>query len=305
MKISIILPYYNEEKTIALTLGCLKNQTYKADEVIFVDSGSTDKTSDIINQSLINNPELNFKNILCGKRCTSETINLGIKESRYEYIMYMDCGLYIPPNWVESQMNKSIESNGDIISGRIYTEGINVIDKSFIAHTYGYKNKCICLTGSLIKKSIYKDMGYFADNMRSGYDVDFINRSKQKSYKRIVNKNIYLKYYDVNFAATILDGYNKTKLYSKTGWKASGDIKPYLYLLIIAIILSAVFFLHINYSIILFISYLVLRGYAIPFYKSKKVFEGLNKYFFIMLPLIAIVFDLARINGYIDGLIKR
>ena len=48
LKISVIIPYYNESDTIKKTLDCLNAQTLLPDEVIFVDSGSTDKTSEII-----------------------------------------------------------------------------------------------------------------------------------------------------------------------------------------------------------------------------------------------------------------
>ena len=45
MKVSIIIPVYNEEKTISDCLESLKLQTYKNLEVIVVNDGSTDRTS--------------------------------------------------------------------------------------------------------------------------------------------------------------------------------------------------------------------------------------------------------------------
>ena len=53
MKISIILPFYNEDKTIKSTIECLRNQTLVANEIIFVDSGSNDNTVKIINDMAI------------------------------------------------------------------------------------------------------------------------------------------------------------------------------------------------------------------------------------------------------------
>ncbi|QSZ27770.1 glycosyltransferase family 2 protein [Aceticella autotrophica] len=47
MKISIIIPTLNCEKTIGELLKRLKNQTQKADEIIVVDSESNDKTAEI------------------------------------------------------------------------------------------------------------------------------------------------------------------------------------------------------------------------------------------------------------------
>ena len=48
MKISVIIPYYNEEKYIKYTLNQISLQTCRPNEVIFINSGSNDKTEKII-----------------------------------------------------------------------------------------------------------------------------------------------------------------------------------------------------------------------------------------------------------------
>mgnify|MGYP001527163069 CR=1 FL=1 len=44
--ISVVIPLYNKEKSIAQTLECVLNQTYKDFEVIVVDDGCLLYTSD-------------------------------------------------------------------------------------------------------------------------------------------------------------------------------------------------------------------------------------------------------------------
>ena len=46
-KISVIIPVYNSEKTVAETLESVLAQTYRDLEVIVVDDGSTDKSIEI------------------------------------------------------------------------------------------------------------------------------------------------------------------------------------------------------------------------------------------------------------------
>jgi hypothetical protein len=180
-----------------------------------------------------------------------------------------------------------------------------------IARINGYaeglfkKNKRVCLTGSLMSKLIFEDIGYFIENCRAGYDVDFINKVKQNSLTRSINKDVCLRYFGINFAANISDGYNKIKLYSKSGWSAYGDRKPYLYFLMLIISLLVISFSQLIYIMTLIISYIVIRGYIIPFYKSKAILEIKSGKFFAMLAVTALLFDVARINGYADGLFKK
>ncbi|MEG0301649.1 glycosyltransferase family 2 protein [Cetobacterium sp.] len=48
MKISIIMPTYNDKDSIIETFDSVINQTYKNWELIIVDDGSTDKTEEVI-----------------------------------------------------------------------------------------------------------------------------------------------------------------------------------------------------------------------------------------------------------------
>ncbi|GIS31978.1 MAG: hypothetical protein Ct9H90mP3_7740 [Flammeovirgaceae bacterium] len=161
MSIVVVVPYYNESKIIEKTLDSINSQTIKPDSVILVDSGSTDKTSEIINEWINKNNKKIFKNIYSGKMSPSSSINLGIKSSEEKIIAYVDCGLNIPLNWLESSLNQMNQYNSDMVSIRIFTAGKTIIDKSFIAQTYGFKNNQICLPGSLIKRSVFDLIGLF------------------------------------------------------------------------------------------------------------------------------------------------
>ena len=58
MNVSILIPAYNEEKTIRKTvLSCL-SQTRAADEIVVVDDGSSDRTADLVEMLTHAHPEL-------------------------------------------------------------------------------------------------------------------------------------------------------------------------------------------------------------------------------------------------------
>ena len=50
MRISVIIPAFNAASTIEQTLQSVLDQTSAPYEVIVVDDGSTDRTSDVVNQ---------------------------------------------------------------------------------------------------------------------------------------------------------------------------------------------------------------------------------------------------------------
>ena len=165
MSIVVIVPYHNESKSIERTLDSIDSQTMKPDSVILVNSGSTDKTSQIINKWINKKNTKLFKNIYSGEMSPSSSINLGIKSSEEKIIAYVDCGLDIPSNWLMSSIAQMKKDNSDMVSIRIFTDGKNIIDKSFIAQTYGFKNNQICLPGSLIKRNVFDLIGLFLNKV--------------------------------------------------------------------------------------------------------------------------------------------
>ncbi len=304
MSIVVIVPYYNESKIIEKTLDSINSQTIKPDSVILVDSGSTDKTSEIINEWINKNNKKIFKNIYSGKMSPSSSINLGIKSSEEKIIAYVDCGLNIPLNWLESSLNQMNQYNSDMVSIRIFTAGKTIIDKSFIAQTYGFKNNQICLPGSLIKRSVFDLIGLFLDKVRASYDTDFVKKFHQYNLKRSINDKIILKYLDINYTNSLSNGAKKVYSYSLDAWNATGDNKPIIYILLVVLFLIS-FFLSAQISLILIISYLISRTILIPIYKSKKSLSLIVSHNILYLCIAGMIIDISRISGYIKSLIVK
>ena len=304
MSIVVIVPYYNESKIIEKTLDSINSQTIKPDSVILVDSGSTDKTSEIINEWINKNNKKIFKNIYSGKMSPSSSINLGIKSSEEKIIAYVDCGLDIPLNWLETTLNQMNQYNSDMVSIRIFTAGKTIIDKSFIAQTYGFKNNQICLPGSLIKRSVFDLIGLFLDKVRASYDTDFVKKFHQYNLKRSINDKIILKYLDINYTNSLSNGAKKVYSYSLDAWNATGDNKPIIYILLVVLFLIS-FFLSAQIFLILIISYLISRTILIPIYKSKKSLSLIVSHNILYLCIAGMIIDISRISGYIKSLIVK
>jgi len=296
MKTTVIIPFYNEESTISQTLNSLREQSRPADVVFMIDSGSNDKTAEIIKEFQKNNPALHLQLFQPMLGNPSSSINYGIEKSKTELIAYIDCGLNIPVDWLEKHYEQITSNDADLISCQIYTTGINSVDKSLIAQTYGYNNSTPCLPGSMIKRDLFEKIGLFKYDMRAGYDIDFIKRVSEYGVKRIINKDLRLTYYGINYAKNYLSAVKKIFSYSKTGWRTKGDQKPYLYILFGIFFLIAYLY---EYSLLFVFTYLIVRGFLVPRIKSNGIFKFNNIKTILLLPLTAIIFDISRIAGYL------
>lgn len=93
--VSVIIPAYNEEKTILQTLRSIcHNSTSSSVEIIVVDNNSTDKTAHLVGA--------------CGITCVSENKqgitfarNCGLKHARGEYIINADADTIYPAFWLQ------------------------------------------------------------------------------------------------------------------------------------------------------------------------------------------------------------
>ena len=88
IKISIIVPLYNVEEYLEECLESIRNQTYTDIEVILVNDGSTDGSKQICERFC--DQDSRFKLVTQENQGQSVARNRGFKESRGQYIMFVD-----------------------------------------------------------------------------------------------------------------------------------------------------------------------------------------------------------------------
>lgn len=87
--VSIIVTCFNVEKTIEETLSSIEQQTYNNWECIIVDDKSTDNTVSLVEQYILGKSKFRIvRNI--NNLGNPKSLNIGIKESTYDYIMFVD-----------------------------------------------------------------------------------------------------------------------------------------------------------------------------------------------------------------------
>lgn len=111
--ISIIIPMYNASKYIERCLESIIKQTYKTLEIIVVDDGSTDNSTDIIEEFL--KVDKRIKIIQKKNSGVSDSRNIGIDNAHGEWICFVDSDDYIEKNYIEKLYDYAIKSEVDII----------------------------------------------------------------------------------------------------------------------------------------------------------------------------------------------
>lgn len=112
MKVSVIIPAYNEEKFIGKCLKSLLSQEVLADEIIVIDNNCSDKTCLIAK-------ELGVITIKETKQGMIHARNCGFNMAKNEIIARCDADTILPKNWIKTIIKNFENKKIDALSGPI------------------------------------------------------------------------------------------------------------------------------------------------------------------------------------------
>lgn len=112
-RVSIIVPVYNVERYLRQCLDSLVNQTYQNIEIICVDDGSTDASSEILTEYVLKNSKVRV--IRQENSGISAARNVGFSFTTGEYVMYVDSDDWIDVCTCEKAVFKAEEHAADLV----------------------------------------------------------------------------------------------------------------------------------------------------------------------------------------------
>lgn len=302
--IAVIVPFLNERDNLTYLLDQLASQTLAANEVILVDSGSTDGSSAHIEAWIATHGKQSVFRILnAGTTTPGGSKTAGVNATHCDLLAFMDCGLSFPRDWLERQYEMLVRGRADWVSGVCLTLGTTLVDKSAIAHTYGYGSTRAVIPSSLVRRSVFETVGMFKD-LRAGYDAEWARATGRNGMKRAVNDSVVVAYHGTNFAADLRGVFLKSVRYARPSVGRDDTIVPFVYvaLAVVGVILA------ITTPRILWIglpTYALARLWIARLKSRRIAYFAVNPLRLCVLVIVGVVMDLGKFFGFTSGMYVR
>lgn len=174
--VSVIIPTFNAEKTISLTLKSLINQKYNKElidiEILVVNDGSKDKTEEIVQKYININSNIHLINQV--NQGPAVARNYGAKMSKGDILLFTDSDCEPLDNWIDEMVSPFLNSPSVQGVKGAYRTKQKELTALFVQYEYEYK---------------YKKMEKFEE-------IDFID-----TYSAGFRKEVFLEHkgYNTNF----------------------------------------------------------------------------------------------------------
>jgi glycosyltransferase involved in cell wall biosynthesis len=189
--VSVIIPVYNCEKYLAEAINSVLAQSYQPTEIIVVNDGSTDQTSDVVRLFSATVRYYYQPNSGCGA-----ARNTGVQAARGRFLAFLDAD----DLWVKEKLSLQmpvLESDPapDMVFG-------------FVSHFYSpdldqaMRKRVDCPDGKmpgyhagtlLIRRETFLRVGLFDPALQCGEFLDWSFRAKEKGLKEVLLPDVLMK----------------------------------------------------------------------------------------------------------------
>ena len=194
IKVSFVIPAYNEEKNIANCIASILHQEELKDyEIIVVNDGSKDKTSKIVKGLIKKNKSIQLLDLKANKG-RGNARYIGVKKAGEDYVSFVDADIILPKHWLKTCL-KNLGEGFDAVGGIAVPDGdVTYISQRFklnpkiIPHTTG-------ITGSnaIYKKEVFREIE-LNSKLRGGEDTDLNWKIDKAGFKIKLISNLTVEH---------------------------------------------------------------------------------------------------------------
>lgn len=323
MKVSLIMPVRNEQRSVKETLESVFKQTKMPDEIVIADGGSTDATVELIRS--FDSFGIPIRVVPNEKILPGAGRNAAIHKARYDVIAAMDFSIVLDVSWLE-EIIKPLEQDPtvDMVSGRCCPRVRNEFEKCVAAvlhtsNTYDLNRLSAeeiersiaahpVMPGGFsvaFRKSIWQQAGGYPDWLRTSEDKLFARKVNRLGAKIAVSLKS-IAYYDPRDKLWNIFrqfyGYGKGNAQSRQVSKAF-----FKFLVKVALGLSLLVLGFLNsfgwYLFVLGFIFHVYRAGFKPYFVVHEKLPTLKG--FVWIPLIVMTHHAATILGHLAGYLEQ
>lgn len=112
-KVSVIVPVYNAEKYLKRCVDSILAQTFRDFELLLINDGSADSSGATCDEYAWSDKRV--RAIHKDNGGVSSSRNIGLKQSRGEWICYIDGDDWVEPTYIEELYNVAVDREADIV----------------------------------------------------------------------------------------------------------------------------------------------------------------------------------------------
>lgn len=309
IKVSLVIPMYNEEDSLEKLVDSISNQTLLPDEVILVDGGSDDRTAAIFRE--ICSPDSIYKLIGIGRATPGRGRNVGVENAVYEWVAFTDAGIILDEKWL-AELVAAVETDSsvDAVYGNL-SPLINSFFEKIATFAYvaplrrdGIRTKFIA--SSLVKREVWQKIGGFPD-LRAAEDLIFMESVDEAGFKTALAPSAMVYW---QLRPTLETTFKKFVLYSKHNvwinrqWDWHYGIARQ-YLLLIPFL--TLIFLHSAWWLVVAAGWISARtAKAILRHHYEFGWQTIfNPFFFFGTMFLILTIDLATFIGWIQAIFQK
>jgi glycosyltransferase involved in cell wall biosynthesis len=186
--VSVIVPVYNDCEHIELLLKSLLGQDYPEDlyEIIVVDNNSTDTSREIVQKfpvMLLEEAEI---------QSSYAARNRGIRHARGRILVFIDSDCTADSQWLRRGVGKIMTGPADLVGGKVefsFSRKKTAAECFDSLTNFNFETKIsrgVAGTGNLfVKAEVFKSIGLFLDNIKSGGDVQWTGKATQNGFSLV------------------------------------------------------------------------------------------------------------------------
>jgi glycosyltransferase involved in cell wall biosynthesis len=174
VKLSLVVPVFNEEATVGPLLESIRAQSLLPAEIVLVDAGSTDRTPERIAAF---GEALPIRLLSRGRLNPGQARNEGVRAATHDWLAFTDAGIRLDPGWVRALADAA--ARADVVFGSYEPVCRSFFDRSAaIAYVTARRPDGVrgpTVSSMALRRRLFEQAGGFPP-WRAAEDLAFVER---------------------------------------------------------------------------------------------------------------------------------